>query len=234
MTAPLLRIDGLAARYDGIAALEQISLMVAPGEIVALLGANGAGKSTLLRSVIGLVPVSEGTITFDGGALGGEPAWARARRGIGYVPEGRRIFSGMTVSENLDVALRGGDRRAAFAFAYDLFPALAERKSTLGWQLSGGEQQMLAIARALMARPRLLLLDEPSLGLAPLLVADLLRRVRSIAVGGTAVLLAEQSIGGALTAADRGYVLKTGRIIADGPAWALRDDERLLAAFLGA
>ncbi len=233
MSPGLLRIDELVQRHGGIAALDRVSLEVGAGEIVALLGANGAGKSSLLRSIIGLTRADAGRILFDGVAIEGEPAWARARRGIGYCPEGRRIFPGMTVRENLEVAMSGAARRRRLETAYGLFPALAERGDVPGWQLSGGEQQMLAIARALMCGPRLLLLDEPSLGLAPQLVADLLKRIRAIVADGTAVLLAEQNIGGALAVADRGYVMQTGRVLAMGAAAELRDDAGLMAAFLG-
>jgi branched-chain amino acid transport system ATP-binding protein len=234
MSAPLLEVERLSAGYDGIAALEEVSIAVAAGEVVALIGANGAGKSSLIRAIIGLLGVSGGAIRFDGRPIQAAPVWARAAAGIGYCPEGRRIFPGMTVRENLEVALRGSERRRRLEQAYQLFPALAERGGVLGWQLSGGEQQMLAIARALMGGPRLLLLDEPSLGLAPLLTAELMKRIRWIAAEGTAVLLAEQNVMGALGAADRGYVIETGRITAEGAAPALRQDPRVEAALLGA
>jgi branched-chain amino acid transport system ATP-binding protein len=229
----LLEVDGLSAEHDGMAALQGVSITVRTGEVVALIGGNGAGKSSLMRAVIGLLGASAGRIRFDGRPIEASPVWTRAEAGIGFCPEGRRIFPGMTVAENLEVAIRGGDRRELLDGAYQLFPTLAERRRVPGWQLSGGEQQMLAIARALMGRPRLLLLDEPSLGLAPKLVAELLRRIRGIADAGTAVLLAEQNVLGALGISDHGYVLQSGRITAEGSAAELRDDERVRAAFLG-
>ena len=235
MTAPLLSVEGLAVRYGAVAALHGVSLHVAPGEAVALLGANGAGKSSLMKAVIGLLRPAAGRILFDGRPLDAVRAHRRARLGIGYCPEGRRIFPGLTVQENLYVACWGNARiraqRTAAAFA--LFPALAERRRTLAWQLSGGQQQMLAIGRSLMDAPRLLLLDEPSLGLSPRLTEEVLGRIPAIAAGGAAILLAEQNAATALRVCTRAVVLKLGRITAEGPATELaaRDDVR--AAFLG-
>lgn len=230
---PLLIISKLTARYGQIVALEDVSLEVSPGEAVALLGANGAGKSTLLKSIMGFVPGAAGAIEFDGRPLERLGVAARSRLGIGYSPEGRRVFPGMTVRENLEVASRA-DPAALMEQVFDLFPVLKEKQRSLGWQLSGGQQQMLAVGRALMSAPRLLLLDEPSLGLSPILTAEVLGRVRSIVAGGTAVLLAEQNVAKALEIADRAYVLQVGRVLESGPARELRQNPRIQEAFLGA
>jgi branched-chain amino acid transport system ATP-binding protein len=202
----------------GVGALDRVSLSVAPGEIVALLGANGAGKSTLLGAVIGELAAPPGAVRLDGRDLAGLPPHRRARLGLGYCPAGRRVFAGMSVDDNLDVASFAGpaERARRKQAAMDLFPALAGHRNRLAWRLSGGQQQMLAIARAMMTGPRLLLLDEPSLGLAPKLVGELLSRLRLIAATGTSVLLAEQNIGAALAVADRAVLLVQGRIGATG------------------
>ncbi len=233
---PLLEIRRLTARYGQIVALEDVSLEVNAGEAVALLGANGAGKSTLLKSIMGFVAPAAGALHFDGRALAGLPVAARARLGLGYSPEGRRVFPGMTVRENLEVASRGDPRatRKRIEAVYALFPVLCGKSAALGWQLSGGQQQMLALGRALMSAPRLLLLDEPSLGLSPLLTAEVLGRVRSVVGGGTAVLLAEQNVAKALEVADRAYVLQVGKVVESGPAAELRHNPRIREAFLGA
>ncbi len=232
----LLEVSGLAARYGQIEALRGVSLAVAEGEAVALLGANGAGKSTLMKVLMGLLPPASGEVRFDARTLAGVPAHTRARLGLGYAPEGRRVFPGMTVLENLEVANRGGGagRRALVEEVFAMFPALQARQAALGWQLSGGEQQMLAIGRALMSRPRLLLLDEPSLGLSPMLMIEVLHRIRAIVARGTAVLLAEQNVAEALKVADRAYVLQLGRVVREGDAAALRHDRSIREAFLGA
>ena|SRR5438128_1399421 len=225
----LLSIRGLTARYGQITALEGVSLEVHAGEAVALLGANGAGKSTLLKAVMGFVPAARGVIEFDGRSLAGVSVAGRSRLGLGYSPEGRRVFPGMTVRENLEVASRGSSIDEVF----ELFPALKQKERALGWQLSGGQQQMLAIGRALMTRPRLLLLDEPSLGLSPILTREVLERVRAIVARGTAVLLAEQNVAKALDVASRAYVLQVGRVIEAGASAALGDNPRIREAFLG-
>jgi branched-chain amino acid transport system ATP-binding protein len=232
--SPLLELRDLTVGHGPVTALYGVSIRVSPGEVVALAGANGAGKSTLLRAVIGAVPVIAGDVAFDGRALAGQPVWARARSGIGYCPEGRRVFPGLTVDENLDVASRHPRASTAERMAeiHRLFPALVQRRATLGWQLSGGEQQMLAIGRALMMRPKLLLLDEPSLGLSPLLTGEVLRTLREIAAGGTSVLLAEQNAAQALAVADRAYVLRLGRIVDEGPAAEPRLRRSVETAFL--
>ncbi len=235
----LLEIRNLTARYGQITALRAASVTVNAGEAVALLGANGAGKSTLMKTVMGFVSPSEGSLEFDGKPLAGVPTAARARLGLGYSPEGRRVFAGMTVRENLEVAARGprnGARDAAMKVAeiFSIFPALEQKQAALGWQLSGGQQQMLAIGRALMTEPKLLLLDEPSLGLSPILTTEVLDRVRIIVSRGTAVLLAEQNVAKALSVCNRAYVLQVGRIVDEGPADRLRDNPVIRKAFLGA
>jgi branched-chain amino acid transport system ATP-binding protein len=230
---PLLTIEGLTARYGEIVALQDVSLEVRAGEAVALLGANGAGKSTLLKSIMGFVPGVAGAIKFNGRPLAGLSVATRSRLGLGYAPEGRRVFPGMTVRENLEVASRV-DPAALIEDVFGLFPVLEEKQRALGWQLSGGQQQMLAVGRALMTAPRLLLLDEPSLGLSPILTTEVLGRVRSIVAAGTAVLLAEQNVAKALDIADRAYVLQVGRVVESGPAQELRQNPRIHEAFLGA
>ena len=231
----LLAIEDLTVRYGPVVALDGVALAVEPGEAVALIGANGAGKSTLLKAVIGLARAQSGAIRLDGDALDRQAAHRRAAQGLGYCPEGRRVFPGMTVFDNLAVASRAPARRrdALIARMFALFPGLADKARDRAWQLSGGQQQMLAIARALMTEPRLLLLDEPSLGLAPQLVREMFAHVRAIAAAGTAVLLAEQNVAQALAVTARAYVLQLGRVVAAGPSATLRDDPAIRQAFLG-
>jgi len=233
---PLLRIDQLSARYDVRPVLDDISLDVASGEIVAILGANGAGKTSLAKSILGIDVITGGAIHLDGAAIERLPTAERARRGIGYVPEGRRVFPGMTVRDNLLVASRARvpQRNRDLEVVHDLFPILRDRAGVVAWQLSGGQQQMLAIGRALMTAPRLLVLDEPSLGLAPLVTTEVLRAVAGLRERGTGVLLCEQNVAKALAVADRGCVLELGRIVLAGSAAALRADPRVSTAFLGA
>jgi branched-chain amino acid transport system ATP-binding protein len=234
MTA-LLEIRNLAVRYGQITALREVSLDVRQGEAVALVGANGAGKTTLLKSIIGLIGAAGGTIALNGVSLARQSPHKRARLGVGYCPEGRRVFPGLTVRENLEVASPrygaavGARRDEVFA----LFPNLAERRDVPGWQLSGGQQQMLAIGRALMTEPKLLLLDEPSLGLSPLLVGQVLDRVRDIVASGASVLLAEQNMAKALAVADRAYVLQLGTVALSGPAAEIAASTQVKKAFLG-
>ena len=232
----LLQVTDLTARYGQITALEAATIEVRAGEAVALVGANGAGKTTLMKSVMGFVAPAAGAIDYDGRPLAGVAVSARARLGLGYSPEGRRVFPGMTVRENLEVASRAGRAatRGRLDEVYAMFPALVQKSTALGWQLSGGQQQMLAIGRALMTAPRLLLLDEPSLGLSPILTTEVLGRVRAIVARGTAVLLAEQNVAMALEVADRAYVLQVGRVVESGPAAELRQNPRIREAFLGA
>jgi branched-chain amino acid transport system ATP-binding protein len=234
----MLEIAGLRVAYGAVPALHEVSLTVAAGEIVALIGANGAGKSTTLKAISGLLRPQAGTVRFEGRDLGGQPPEAVARLGVAHVPEGRRIFPGLTVRENLLVgaAARPAEAEsveAGLEAVYRLFPRLAERSDQRGWSLSGGEQQMLALGRGLMARPRLLLLDEPSLGLAPRLVREMFDTIVAINAAGTTVLLVEQNAYLALQVARRGYVMENGRITLTDRADALsrRDDVR--AAYLG-
>jgi branched-chain amino acid transport system ATP-binding protein len=235
--APLLELRGLNVAYGPIVALDGVSVAVGRGETVALVGVNGAGKSTLLRAVSGLVPAKSGEILFDGRPLTGA-AEARVRQGIAHVPERRRIFPGLTVAENLDVATTPWRRRGEgiakdIDHVYGLFPRLAERRKQLGWSLSGGEQQMLAIGRALMARPRLILMDEPSLGLAPRIAEEVYEKIRLINAEGVTTLLVEQNTVLALGIAARGYVLDHGRIAIAGAAADLLGDPRVRDAYLG-
>jgi branched-chain amino acid transport system ATP-binding protein len=232
----MLRVDDLHVYYGEIHALKGASLAVDTGEIVALLGPNGAGKTTTLKTVSGMLAPRSGEITLDGRSLLGLPSHEIVYRGIAHVPEGRRIFNRLTVAENLDLGAYsrsdGGirdDRERVFA----IFPRLRERRSQVAGTLSGGEQQMLAIGRALMARPRLLLLDEPSMGLAPVLVEQIFETIQDINRGGTPILLVEQNAAMALTIAHRGYVLETGAIVLAGPARALAENVEVRRAYLG-
>jgi len=231
----LLRVDGLRVSYGAIEALRNITFEVDEGEIVTLLGANGAGKTTTLRTISGLLRPKGGTITFDGKPMGGVAAHDIVAAGIGHVPEGRRIFPRMSVYENLQMGAyrRRGDISADIERVYDLFPVLRERHQQEGGTLSGGEQQMLAIGRALMSRPRLLLLDEPSMGLAPLVVLKIFEIIREINDAGTTVLLVEQNAAQALRLATRGYVLETGEVVMTDTAAALLTNDRVRAAYLG-
>jgi branched-chain amino acid transport system ATP-binding protein len=235
MSAPLLAVENLTLRHGKMPVLTDISLRVEPGEVVALLGANGAGKSTLLRAIMGFHHPASGSVTFAGVKITDVIVAARARLGIGYCPEGRRVFAGMSVRDNLDVASHAGraETRRRRDGVYRLFPDLAAIEDTPSWQLSGGQQQMVAIGRALMTGPKLLLLDEPSLGLSPMLAADVLKRVRTIAAEGTSVLLAEQNIVTALDIADRAYLLDLGRVADEGLSARLRARDSLRATLLG-
>jgi branched-chain amino acid transport system ATP-binding protein len=229
----MLEIDGLDAGYDGAPVVRGLTISVAPGEVVALLGANGAGKTTTLRAISGIVHPMAGTITIDGQDTASVSASAVARMGVAHVPEGRGIFYGLTVAEHFKLGARGENLDASAA--YEHFPALAELSDRRVGLLSGGEQQMLAVGRALVRRPKLLLLDELSLGLAPVIVERLLPVVREYATQeGCAVLLVEQHVGLALDVADRAYVLSHGRISLHRPAAELRGNhELLLASYLG-
>jgi branched-chain amino acid transport system ATP-binding protein len=233
----LLAIDNLAVAYDGMRALQDVSLRAEAGTIVALIGANGAGKTSLLRAISGLVRAQSGTVRFDGDDITRVPAHRIVKRGIAHVPEGRRVFASATVRDNLllgayidrDPAHRAARLEAAFA----AFPILRERLEQRASTLSGGEQQMLAIARGTMSGPRLLMLDEPSLGIAPLLIPQIYAGIRGIAAGGTTVLLVEQNVRAALTAANTAYVLQTGRVVLSGAAKDLIGDPLVQEAFLG-
>jgi branched-chain amino acid transport system ATP-binding protein len=224
-------------RYGGITALRDLDLLVHPGELVALLGANGAGKSTTLRAISQLVPAAAGTIRWNGGAINGIPVERTVRLGIGHCPEGRRVLTRQSVADNLSLGawLRRDEAgiRADLERCYDLFPRLAERRNQLAGSLSGGEQQMLAIARSLMGRPQLLMLDEPSLGLAPKLVAEVIGALATLHRDGLTMLLVEQNASAALAIADRAYVLVSGSLEQQGNAADLRADARIRAAYLG-
>ncbi len=235
--ADMLTIDGVEVSYGAIRALQGISLTIKAGEIVTLIGANGAGKSTTLRAISGLVPAQRGRIVFEGAEITSLSADKIVQRGIGHSPEGRRVFANMSVRENLELgAFTRRDRagiREDFDRALTLFPRLKERIGQNAGTLSGGEQQMLAMGRALMARPKLLLLDEPSLGLAPFLVRDIFNIIRDINAQGTTVLLVEQNAHMALGVAHRGYVLETGQIVMADEAKALLANEDIKKAYLG-
>ena len=233
---PVLDVQDLTVYYGKRRALEGVSLTVGRGEIVTLLGANGAGKSTTLRAVSGLVRPERGRIVHEGRDITQAPADAIVAAGVGHVPEGREIFPEFTVLENLLVGghtVRRSQVGERVDAAFELFPVLGRRQSQLAGTLSGGEQQMLAIGRALMPRPRLLLLDEPSLGLAPLLSREIFRVIQRINDSGVAVLLVEQNARRALALAARGYVLETGRLVVAGPSAALAADPRVRTAYLG-
>jgi branched-chain amino acid transport system ATP-binding protein len=236
---PLLELERVIATYGKVEALRALSMHVEAGEIVALLGPNGAGKSTTMRAISGLVSPAAGSIRFDGHAIGGLGPEAIVRLGVAHVPEGRRVFPGLTVEENI---LLGGSNRKGVARAeleadaermFGMFPEIRPFANALGWTLSGGQQQMVAIARGLMSRPKLLLLDEPSLGLAPLMVQQVFRVIAEIRQQGTTVLLVEQNANMALGIADRGYVLEAGRLVIEGKPANLRDNEEVRAVYLG-
>jgi branched-chain amino acid transport system ATP-binding protein len=231
----LLELDDIHVHYGKIEAIRGISVEVDEGEIVTLIGANGAGKSTTLKTISGLRTVSQGEIRFNGQVITRMPGHKRVLAGIGQAPEGRGIFPGMTVVENLNMGAyaRKGDFSKDLAEVYDLFPRLAERKRQAGGTLSGGEQQMLAIGRALMSKPKVLLLDEPSMGLAPLLVNQIFSIIEEINRRGTTILLVEQNAQQALRLAHRAYVIETGQIVKSAPAADLLTDPEVKAAYLG-
>jgi branched-chain amino acid transport system ATP-binding protein len=234
---PLLEIENMHSYYGHIHALQGISLTVEEGEVVTLIGSNGAGKTTTLRSIHGILPPREGRIIFAGEEIQGTPAHELIGRGISQSPEGRKIFSRMTVLENLEMgAYHRNDRseiRQDMDRVFELFPRLKERTKQEAGTMSGGEQQMLAIGRALMSRPKLLLLDEPSMGLAPVLVERIFQTIREINEQGTTILLVEQNANVALEIATRGYVLETGKIVNSAPAEKLREDPKVREAYLG-
>ncbi len=235
----LLEVENLHVFYGRIEAIKGISFTVGEGEIVTLIGANGAGKSTTLKTISGVRPVAQGRIIFEGKDITKMPAHKRTEIGISQAPEGRGIFPGMSVMENLEMGCyvrkdrKSNTRSADLARVFELFPRLAERKTQAGGSMSGGEQQMLAIGRALMARPRVLLLDEPSMGLAPMLIAQIFDIITEINQQGTTVLLVEQNATQALRRADRAYVLETGHVVKSAPADQLLNDPDVQAAYLG-
>ena len=235
MNEPILTVSDLTVHYGGIEAVKGISLEVMEGEIVTLIGANGAGKSSTLRSITGLVKPAGGTITFRGDNITGRDSAVIVKKGITLVPEGRRIFPDLTVLENLKVGayLRRDEIAGDIQWVYELFPRLKERSWQAGGTLSGGEQQMLAVGRALMARPKLIMMDEPSLGLAPLVVRDIFSIIRQINRQGVTILLIEQNANMALKVADKAYVMETGRITMSGTGRELLDNDAVRAAYLG-
>lgn len=233
----MLRIDNIEVFYGDLQALWDVSVHVDGGEIVALIGSNGAGKSTTLKAISKLIPVESGNVHFDGRRIDTIPPHEIAALGICHVPEGRRLFGGMTLLENLEMGAMTprakAERRASLELAFELYPILKERQRQLAWSLSGGEQQMLAIARGLMGVPQLLMLDEPSLGLAPLLVHEIFDTITSINEQGVAILLVEQNVEHALRLAHRAYVLENGRIILEGTGEELLHTESIIDAYLG-
>jgi branched-chain amino acid transport system ATP-binding protein len=237
MSTPLLQLQGLSVRYGSVQALSGIDLTVHQGELVTLLGSNGAGKSTTLRAISALVPASAGQILWRGGPLAAVPAHRLLKLGIGHCPEGRRVLGRQSVADNLILGAYLRRDTAGIAAdlkrCYGLFPRLAERRQQLAGALSGGEQQMLAIARALMGRPELLMLDEPSLGLAPKLVGEVMRALAQLHGEGLTLLLVEQNAQAALEIANRGYVLEAGQLTLQGPAQELLANPSLRAAYLG-
>ena len=233
--APLLRLSDVDVFYGPLHVLQSVSLEVGPGELVCLLGGNACGKSTTLKTVLGVVRPRRGRVTFGGEDVTSRSTAERIARGMAIVPENRRVFGPMTVLENLEMGayLRRGDTEADFERVYELFPLLYDRRSQLAGTLSGGEQQMLAMGRALLSRPRLLLMDEPSMGLSPVLVERSFENIAAVHAAGVAVLVVEQNANMALSIADRGYVLQTGRVVLAGAAGALAEDDDLRRAYLG-
>ncbi|MET8996493.1 ABC transporter ATP-binding protein [Amycolatopsis sp. Hca4] len=231
----LLEVQDINVHYGKIAALKGMSIEVGEGEIVSLIGANGAGKTTTLKTISGLRPLTSGRILFNGQDISKTPGHKRVLLGIGQSPEGRGVFPGMTVQENLLMGAytRKDDLKADLDEVYELFPRLNERKTQFGGTMSGGEQQMIAIGRALMTKPKVLLLDEPSMGLAPMLIAQIFDIIREINKRGTTVLLVEQNAQQALKLSDRAYVLETGRVVQSAPGAELLNDPKVRAAYLG-
>jgi branched-chain amino acid transport system ATP-binding protein len=232
----LLRVDALQAGYRDLTAVRDVSLEVRQGEVVALIGGNGAGKTTTLRAITGLLPVRGGAVEFDGGRLNGLSSAQIVARGIAHVPEGRQLFPTMSVRDNLELGAgrrARAERGADLDRVYALFPRLRERDTQIAGTLSGGEQQMCAIGRGLMARPRLLLLDEPSLGLAPVMIKLIFENLAAINAGGTTILLVEQNVARALALCHRGYVIENGRIVLSGDRRALQQNTHVKQAYLG-
>ena len=238
-TTPLLEVRDTKVHYDRIEALHGVSLQVFAGELVTLLGPNGAGKTTLMRAISGLLPLSSGSIWFDGRDISGVKAHRRVIDGLVQAPEGRGVFPGMTVLENIEMGCYGRTFESKAAhderldWVFTTFPRLDERRKQVGGTLSGGEQQMLAIGRALMARPRVLLLDEPSMGLAPMMISQIFGIIAEINAAGTTILLVEQNAAQALSRSDRAYILETGTVTREGPARELLADDAIRAAYLG-
>ncbi len=232
---PLLRLEGIDTYYGPIHILQGLNLEVGGGELVCLLGGNASGKSTTLKTILGIVAPRNGSVRFGGEDVTGRSTSYRIRKGMAIVPENRRLFAPMSVLENLQMGayLHGGGTTEDFERVYELFPLLYERRAQLAGTLSGGDQQMVAMGRALMAKPRLLLMDEPSMGLAPILVERSFEIIQQVHQAGVAMLIVEQNANVSLSIADRGYVLSTGRLVLEGKADDLRDDEDLRRAYLG-
>ncbi|MFN3414848.1 MAG: ABC transporter ATP-binding protein [Caldimonas sp.] len=236
MSQTMLKVSGLRVAYGGIQAVKGASLEVRQGELVSLIGANGAGKTTTLKAITGIQPVAEGDIEYLGKSIKGQGAWDLVKQGLVMVPEGRGTFTRMTITENLQMgAFTRSDKEieADIEKVFTLFPRLKERRNQLAGTMSGGEQQMLAMGRALMARPKVLLMDEPSMGLSPIMVDKIFEVVEDIHKQGVTVLLVEQNASRALQLADRGYVMESGEITMDGEAKALLNDPKVRAAYLG-
>jgi branched-chain amino acid transport system ATP-binding protein len=237
MSTPLLSVDGLRAGYNGAAVLIDVSLQVGRGETVAVVGGNGAGKTTLIRTIAGMVPATGGRITFDGADITNQSSDRVCERGVAQAPEGRQLFPGLSVEDNLRLgaALRRAREGTAerLAEVFELFPKLKERRRQLAGTLSGGEQQMVAIGRALMARPDFIMLDEPSLGLAPAMVDVMFDAIAALNRRGMSILLVEQNVSESLALAGRGYVLENGAIVLEGASAALLDDDNVRRAYLG-
>jgi branched-chain amino acid transport system ATP-binding protein len=231
----LLEVENVDTFYGPIHILQGLTLRIEHGELVCLLGGNASGKSTTLKTVLGIVSPRTGTVSFEGEDVTGRSTSYRIRKGMAIVPENRRLFAPMTVLENLEMGayLHGGGKKEDYDRVYELFPLLYERRSQLAGTLSGGEQQMVAMGRALMSKPKLLLMDEPSMGLAPILVERSFEIIKQVHESGVAMLIVEQNANVSLSIADRGYVLSTGRLVLEGPADALRENEDLRKAYLG-
>ncbi len=237
MTEPVLKVSGLKVAYGGIQAVKGVDLEVRPGELVALIGANGAGKTTSLKAITGSLGISSGDVTYLGRSIKGQPAHLLVGNGLAMVPEGRGVFARMTIVENLQMGAYcrsdSGGITADIDKMFGIFPRLKERAHQLAGTMSGGEQQMLAMARALMSQPKLLLLDEPSMGLSPIMVEKIFEVVRTVSAAGTTILLVEQNAKLALQAASRGYVMESGLITMTGDAKSMLNDPRVKAAYLG-
>jgi branched-chain amino acid transport system ATP-binding protein len=237
MNGPLLKVNGLKVAYGGIEAVKGIDFEVNEGELVTLIGSNGAGKTTTMKAITGLLPMNDGDIEYLGHSIRGRGAWDLVKEGLAMVPEGRGVFTRMTIAENLQMGAHIRNDHAEVAAdlekMFALFPRLKERRDQLAGTLSGGEQQMLAMARGLMSRPKVLLMDEPSMGLSPILVDKIFEIVRDVSAQGVTVLLVEQNASRALQIADRGYVMESGLITMQGEARKMLDDPKVRAAYLG-
>src|SRR5215813_12389224 len=235
--ARMLKLQGVSASYGSVPAISDVAIEIGAGEAVGLLGANGAGKSTTLRAISGQVKLSKGAVTFDGVDLTSMPPYRIPELGIAHVPEGRQVFPEMTVNENLEIGSyvpkAKAERQQTLELVYSIFPRLAERRKQLAGTMSGGEQQMLAVGRGLMLKPRLLMLDEPSLGLAPVMTDVTFEKIAEIHKMGTAILLVEQNVSRALSLVDRAYVLESGRVIMHGKSEELANNKQVQAAYLG-